>query len=101
MVVAYLYTENDFPSLGICYAQATKHVNGEIHPVFETQGRSHQKSKTGVSLAPQKVLMFSKNSNIKDWKNPHAGSYWCYCKIMVFSLFKLETTYYYSSKGNK
>ena len=25
-----------------------------IHPGFETQGRSHQKSKTGVSVAPQK-----------------------------------------------
>ena len=25
-----------------------------IHPGFETQGRHHQKSKTGVSVAPQK-----------------------------------------------
>ena len=28
-----------------------------IHPGFETQGRHHQKSKTGVSVAPQKVHM--------------------------------------------
>ena len=33
----------------------------EIHPGFETQGRRHQKSKTGVSVAPQKGLMSSKN----------------------------------------
>ena len=25
----------------------------EIHPGFETQGRRHQKSKTGVSVAPE------------------------------------------------
>ena len=27
-----------------------------IHPDFETQGRRHQKSKTGISVAPQKDL---------------------------------------------
>ena len=32
----------------------------EIHTGFETQGIPHQKSKTGVSVAPQKELMFSK-----------------------------------------
>ena len=31
-----------------------------IHPGFGTQGRHHQKSKTGVSVAPQKGLKFSK-----------------------------------------
>ena len=31
-----------------------------IHPGFETQGRRYQKSKTGVSVAPQKGLMSSK-----------------------------------------
>ena len=31
-----------------------------IHPGFETQERRHQKSKTGVSVAPQKGLMSSK-----------------------------------------
>ena len=31
-----------------------------IHPGFETQGRHHQKSKTGVSVAPQKGLVSSK-----------------------------------------
>ena len=32
-----------------------------IYPGFETQCRHHQKSKTGVSLAPQKGLVSSKN----------------------------------------
>ena len=32
-----------------------------IHPGFETQGKCYQKSKTGVSVAPQKGLMSSKN----------------------------------------
>ena len=32
----------------------------EIDPGFETQGRRHQKSKTGISVAPQKGLMPSK-----------------------------------------
>ena len=31
-----------------------------IHPGIETQGRCHQKSKTGVSVDPQKGLMYSK-----------------------------------------
>ena len=31
-----------------------------IHPGFETQGRRHQKSKTGVSVAPRKGLLSSK-----------------------------------------
>ena len=31
-----------------------------IHPGFETQGRHHQKSKTGVSVASQKGLMSPK-----------------------------------------
>ena len=32
-----------------------------IYPAFETQGRCHQKSKTGVSVVPWKGLMSSKN----------------------------------------
>ena len=32
-----------------------------IHPGFETQGRRYQKSKTGVSVVPQKGLVSSKN----------------------------------------
>ena len=30
-----------------------------IHPGFETHGRRHQKSKTGVSVVPRKKLMSS------------------------------------------
>ena len=36
--------------------------NWGIHPGFETKGRHYQKSKTGVSVAPQKRMMSSKNS---------------------------------------
>ena len=39
-----------------------------IHPGFETQGRCHQKSRTGVSVAPRKGLMSSKNVNNKSVK---------------------------------
>ena len=35
-------------------------VDKAVHSGFETQRRRHQKSKTGVSVAPQKGLMFSK-----------------------------------------
>ena len=34
--------------------------HAKIHPGFETQGRYHQKPKTGVSVAPRKELMSSK-----------------------------------------
>ena len=34
-------------------------TNKAAHSGFETQKRHHQKSKTGVSLAPQKGLMSS------------------------------------------
>ena len=37
--------------------QARKHASEGIHPGFETQGRRHQKPKTGVSVAPQKGLV--------------------------------------------
>ena len=39
-----------------------------IHPGFETQGRSHQKSKTGVSVAPRKELKSSKKKKLKKEK---------------------------------
>ena len=38
-----------------------KHGSEGIQPGFETQGRRHQKSKTGLSVAPQKGLLSSKN----------------------------------------
>ena len=49
-----------------------------IYPGFETQGRHHQKSKTGVSVAPWKGLMSSKNFFKKSReaiKNP--SQIWC------------------------
>ena len=35
-------------------------MNKDAHPAFETQWRHHQKSETGVSVAPQKGLTSSK-----------------------------------------
>ena len=35
--------------------QAMKHANEGIHPCFETQGRCHQKSKTAVSVARERI----------------------------------------------
>ena len=37
-------------------------TNKAAHSGFETQRRCHQKSKTGVSVAPQKGLMSSKRN---------------------------------------
>ena len=48
--------------------QVRKHAKG-IHPGFEIQGRRHQKSKTEVSVAPQKGLMSSKNLRKKEKKS--------------------------------
>ena len=45
---------------GIHCAQVRKQASKGIHPGFKTPGRRHQKSKIGVSVAPQKGLMSSK-----------------------------------------
>ena len=45
---------------GLSCTQATKHTSKRIHPGFKTQRRYHQKSKTGLSVAPQKGLKFLK-----------------------------------------
>ena len=47
------------PEVNLRITQARKHAKG-IHPGFKTLGKHHQKSKTGVSVAPQKGLMPSK-----------------------------------------
>ena len=39
---------------GFCCMQVMNHVSKVIHPDFETQGRCHQKSKTGVSVPDKK-----------------------------------------------
>ena len=36
-----------------------KHASEGIHPGFETQDRQHEKSKTAVSVVPNKGLMSS------------------------------------------
>ena len=43
-------------------------MNKAAHSGFDTQRRHHQKSKTGVSVAPQKGLMSSKNLKQKTKK---------------------------------
>ena len=48
------------PEVNLRITQARKHVKG-IHSGFKTQARCHQKSKTGISVAPHKGLKSSKN----------------------------------------
>ena len=48
------------PEGNLSITQVRKHVKG-IHPGFETQGRHHQKSKTGVSVVPRKILKSFQN----------------------------------------
>ena len=38
--------------------QLTKHIGNGIYPDFKTQGRRHQKSITGVSVAPKRTKVF-------------------------------------------
>ena len=45
---------------GFHCTQVMKHASHRIHSGFVTQSRHHQKSKTGVSVAPQKGVMSSK-----------------------------------------
>ena len=46
----------------------TPSANKAVHSDFETQRRRHQKSKTGLSVAPQKGFMSSKNLKKKKKK---------------------------------
>ena len=54
---------------GIHCMQAMKHTSVRIHPGFENQGRCHQKSKTGVPVAPQKGVVSSNNFFFKNWSS--------------------------------
>ena len=49
------------PNLGNLLHTGDEEGKQKIHPGFETHGRRQQKSKTGISVAPQKGLMSSKN----------------------------------------
>ena len=57
---ADLYTVSRCCTRGESEDHTSKKVCKGIHPGFETQGRHHQKSKTGVSVAPRRGLMSSK-----------------------------------------
>ena len=48
-------------SEGMCNTYASASLNKAGHSGSETQRRRHQKSETGVSVAPQKGLLSSKN----------------------------------------
>ena len=54
------------PEVNLRITQVRKHASDP--PCFETQGRCHQKSKTGVPVAPRKGLMSSKNKEQKKKK---------------------------------
>ena len=76
-----------------------------IRPVFETQGRHHQKFKTRVSVAPQKGLMSSKfifkkmmtsknlrlsdqvRENIQTWMGEVPGSIFTWVTICCWNFF--------------
>ena len=70
--------------------QVTKHASKGIHPDFVTQNRCHQKSKTGVSVAPQKDLcppnFFSKKKKKKDSPSVFAGGSQIYFHMFTRSI---------------
>ena len=70
------------PQVNLRITQVRKHTKG-IHPGFETQGRCHQTSKTGLSKAPWKGLISSKTIFKKirlvmqEVENGRPWSVWC------------------------
>ena len=61
-----------------------EHASKGIHPEFETQGRCHQKSKIGVSVAPK-----------KDWYPPKKIKNECCMKkyaVAVIQFNRAKTT---------
>ena len=67
-------------------SQARKYASKGIHPGFKTQGRRHQKSKTGVSVIPQKGLM----SSIKLKKYVHITFGWV---LLLMDSFRCRPSY--------
>ena len=60
----------------------------EIHTGFEIQGIPHQKSKTGVSVAPQKELMFSKELK----KEKKLNSY-IFLDLFVYNISQFQISF--------
>ena len=56
-----LYSQQVLHQRWIWGSHKWENMQKGIYPGFETQGRHHQKSKTGVSVAPRKGLMPFKN----------------------------------------
>ena len=80
-------------------------VNKDAHSGFETQRRHHQKSKTGLSVAPQKNMSFTnvkKSSNIpKVWKCQFPQLYAMFCGLATSTIeawWKPENHYEFTSK---
>ena len=80
---------------GIRCAQASKHASERIHPGFETQGRHHQKSKTGVSAAQRKGHVSYKNfkKKRKEFEVQYA-----YVVVKIWSYKQSNISDFYISK---
>ena len=75
-----------------------------IHPGFETQGRHHQNSKTGVSVAPWKGLMSSKiylKQKRMGYPPPSwEGLFWCCLGVVLLhSAFATATATNFAVAG--
>ena len=68
-----------------CYVSDKTHRWG-FHPSFETQGRRHQKSNTGVPVAPQKWLVTYSNYFKKN--NAHRKNSWQHSRYIGVSVKK-------------
>ena len=81
--------------------KVTKHTNHIIHPVYETQGRYHQKSKIGISLATQKYLcspkklkekiIFQRKNRIFFYKKLMKSYFSERAILSLFTFFKIVT----------
>ena len=66
-------------------------LNKAVHSGFETQRRCHQKSKTGVSVAPQ-MKMCPTNFFLKKSMNVHFYS-WKYLLFCVLTLVAMSSSF--------
>ena len=61
---------------GFCCTRVMKHTSEGIYSGFETYGRHHQKSKTGVLVTTQKGLVSSKNVQMTTKTKKNSPSHW-------------------------
>ena len=83
---------------GFHWTQAINHTSKGIHPGFQTQGRLHKKSKTGVSVVPQKELMSSKFflhvGGDLEHENQHSWKTMCKCSVKGRANLTLLKTFF-------